>query len=542
MLSINNELSSEIKSLLLPLLPAKEEVVLHALKENLEESGVQEEDFCMFVRSEAQKWAENGVPSQRFKSAIEVAILHSGDEGYGKVSEVYFDVHAILIGRHLMPHDMASAFLSHAFLIYDLALREKMSAAQIAIVMAARDARVHFNRQSVRDFLLKINEVPKIEAEFVLELHASDADKEQAYFSDSSLQDCLDRVSAVATRLGFPGDIKKNLDVLYRDGEKDYIPYIQIIHYQMVIAEAYDHALTDFYEFLPRGQAAKSLFDFYPDVLVNAGNPFLNNAKSVDRVTEGWARSKKLKELPGAMALYEILSGMERLGFSAKRELAELVRMWIERLIRLSDSSGVEIPENIDASQIANFETMLGNGQTQTRGVLEQRYVDAWCMARYHSNAAVMHRGVGDSVNTTNISRRKLGDCDFQDNQAKVVYAYEAHGGNLTDIYFQEHMRTFEKILIERKKEWAAYSEVDDWKVELIFVCHDFEGDGEQDALLQGVEVKIRKVKFSELVSEISLSRRQDVFKNFFIDPLNFRHVPEFIKQAAVQSFHIGND
>lgn len=541
MISANDELASEIKSLLLPFLPDQEERPLQALKEILIDHGVAQEDFFIFVRLEAEKWEENGAPSSEFKSAIAAAIFHSSGISCEKISEVYFDIHAILKERHLMPHEMASAFLSHAFLIASLAVREKMSAAQIAIVMSARDARVDFNRQSIRDFLLKIDEAPKIESSFVIDLHNADADKEQAYFSDSSLEDCLNRISVVAERLGFPGDISALLDTLYKNEETDYIPYVQIVHYQMVIAEAYDHALTDFYEFLPRGKTAKTLFDLYPNVLVNAGNPFLNNAKSVDRVSEGWARSKKPKEFPGALALYKILSGMERLGFSAKRELAELVRMWIERLIRLASSSGVTISEDIDRTEIENFESHLACRQTQTRGVLEQRYVDAWCMAKYSSYPDIAYRGIGDSVNTTNISRRKLGDCDFQDSNHKIVYAYEAHGGNLTSIYYDEHMRTFEKILEERKKEWEVYADSEGWCVELIFVCHEYDGLNELHICIQGVNVKVIKIRFSELIREMSLSRRQGVFQNFFIEPLNRRHVPEFIKQVAMQNFQNNN-
>ena len=67
-------------------------------------------------------------------SAMMDAALAAGDPEWGpRLAAAYHELHeAVLQERHLMSFEDASAFLSHARLIAQLAAGESMSAAQIA--------------------------------------------------------------------------------------------------------------------------------------------------------------------------------------------------------------------------------------------------------------------------------------------------------------------------------------------------------------------------------------------------------------------------
>src|SRR3546814_11380722 len=102
--------------------------------------------------------------------------------------------------------------------------------------------------------------------------------------------------------------------------------------------------MVDLYEFSPRGVAANWLFQEYPDSIAGASNPFLNNAKAVEVIDESWVRSKRSAERPGARAIYHLLSMLDGLGFSARREIARWVRLWLLRVIRVANERPLGMP------------------------------------------------------------------------------------------------------------------------------------------------------------------------------------------------------
>ena len=55
--------------------------------------------------------------------------------------------------------------------------------------------------------------------------------------------------------------------------------------------------------------------------------------------------------------------------------------------------------------------------------------------------------GIGDSVNASNVSRRKIGDAEFQHATEKTVVAYESHAGRLTDVYVDGHVETLRRVI-----------------------------------------------------------------------------------------------
>ena len=77
--------------------------------------------------------------------------------------------------------------------------------------------------------------------------------------------------------------------------------------------------------------------------------------------------------------------------------------------------------------------------------------------------------GLGDSVNASNVSRRKLGDCEFQNaSAADGSMAYEAHAGNLSQVYVDGHAQTLRRVLPLRIEEWERIAGVQEWNIEII--------------------------------------------------------------------------
>ena len=302
--------------------------------------------------------------------------------------------------------------------------------------------------------------------------------------------------------LGYEGALAADLlQLAIAPNTRTYTPQLQMLHYQCAICEFYDQSVLDFYEFNPRGVAANWLFDQYSATLAPAGNPFLNNAKSVLRADLNWAESKKPAVRPGAMALFRILSSLDAMSYSQRRELAARIRQWIFLFMRLSAEPDVLLPAVLQVDQIELVANAIALRNTSTAGILEQRLVDALSFPA-HSATEWVSRGLADSVNATNISRRKVGDCDYQNSLARRIVAYEAHGGRLTQTYVSEHIRTLRRVIPLRRIELEAVADIDNWALEIVFVAHAVDADPVQQLQIDGLGVTLRLVSFQEFVLE----------------------------------------
>ena len=132
-----------------------------------------------------------------------------------------------------------------------------------------------------------------------------------------------------------------------------------------------------------------------------------------------------------------------------------MIRLWLHRVMRYARPIGTELPGELTEDQIQRLLANSAANETQTAGVIEQRIVDA-LTSSLHTPADGWHpRGLCDAVNASNVSRRKVGDVDYQNNDVKGVIAYEAHGGTLSETYLQGHLQTLPKTLAPRQEEWA---------------------------------------------------------------------------------------
>lgn len=532
-----NELRQVFRTLLLPISVEAEDECLALIENALTKQGLEQNEHPAWLRLRAEEWEESGQPSRNFRDVL-FNTLASGHPTYGEaIAQRYFKLHSELQRQFLLNHRQASAFLSHSILMARLASDEFMSSAQIAKVLSARDRRVSFSRQAVEICVTGYGVKRPFDQDNVEFLFARDEEIEELVFADADLPTSALLINDVAKTLGFPADIYSALGVLADPHDiSAFTPYLQILHFQCTLAEYFDHAVTDLYEFNPRGSAAKWLFGQYPEALVSAGNPFLNNAKSVERVSNAWARAKKKRERPGAMALVSILEGLESMGFLARQELSSLIRLWLHRVMRLAKPMSDQLPEDFSGDEIAAIIIAICEEDTETRGILEQRFVDALSSELHKSGDGWRARGLGDSVNATNVSRRKLGDCDYQHTEGREVVAYEAHGGRLTQVYVDEHRRTLERTLAYRCDEWAGFSEPSEWNIDVVFVAHEIaEGIGCRFES-HGVDVEIRAITYEALAEQCEDGGHMLVgaFKDYVIGPMNKKTTPNRVRKKLL--------
>lgn len=532
-----------LRWLLLPIDVGAEEAAVAAAVAELESMGVDEGDIPTWLELEVEGWRGSGGPGRQLE-AVASAYIDAGDDDLASLlSERYFGLHRRLAKEPLLGHEGASALLSHARLVALLASQESLSAAQIAKIVATRDTRTPVVWKHIDVILGKLDIKPSLQRDDVEAVAAVDRALELEVFADAEEFVCVEMVADAGRRLGFPGDLQSALRTLLPADAVPKGPYLQMLHFQCVLAEFYDHDLSAIYEFNPRGEASEWLFAQYPDALEVAGNPFLNNAKSVDRLGVEWARSKDAARRAEAHALVGIIEGLDSMGFAARRELASWIRRILTRQIRLAEGMSIDLPRALTSTQAGRMIGAVGAEETRTRGILEQRLVDAACSLR-HPAPDWISRGLTDSVNATNVSRMKCGDCDFQDSSAHKVVAYEAHAGRLTDLYLHAHLRTLGRILREREREWAENVGPGlAWTVKVVFVAH--EPDLRELPVAQdigGVEVEVEVLTFAELLEELDDGDPTvlTALRNYVLEPLSRPRTPDAVRQTLLGMISAG--
>lgn len=522
--------------LLLPVEFGAEEAAVTEAVGELESMGIDEGDIPTWLNLEIENWKSTGRASRDLQVVV-LAYIGADDDGFSSLlAERYFAMHERLAREPLLDHEGASALLSHVRLIARLASDERLSAAQIAKLIAARDARTPVIWRHIDTILTRLDFRPSLGIEDVRRLYQTDKVLELEAFADAEESVCIEMVADAAQRLGFPGSLLLQLRALFPGKAVPKGPYLQILHFQCMLAEFYDHDLSAIYEFNPRGETSDWLFDQYPDSLGVAGNPFLNNAKSVDKLGPEWARSKGKGPTRGieAQALVEIIEGLDSMGFASRRELASWIRRLLVHRIQLAEGMSVDVPSKLASTQARQLIHAITVEETRTRGILEQRLLDALCSLK-HPLPNWIARGLKDSVNTTNVSRKKCGDCDFQDSANRTVVAYEAHAGRLTDLYIRAHLRTVGQILAQRKQEWAENVGPDlDWTLTIVFVGHELDiRELWMTETVEGISVTVEFLTFAQLVAGIGESDAAilSALEGYLLEPLSRPRTPDPVRR-----------
>lgn len=497
--------------------------------------GLHSDDHEIWLTGLLVDWDDTGVPSKDLVKLVTELLAVGGGSYSTIVRDNYFKAHAELVTNQLVPSELARSFLSHMLFISRLIDEEKMSCAQISNILGAMNPSAGFGRRSVEAILTKMKMAPAISIENITNLYETDQNIMPDLFGDSTIDACIATVTDVALSLGFKVEINKHLAMLLDEKKvAKFNPYVQILHYQCSILEYYDHHVKDFYEFSPRGKAALYLFDRYPDAMVNAQNPFLNNAKSVGQVDYSWVAAKKDEAFPGAAALFAILDGLDEMGYAARQELAFWIRCLIHRFMIAAEDLKTVLPDALDEQQCTQLINNIARENTETKGIIEQRVVDSLSGLLHKKNEGWIARGIGDSVNASNMSKKKIGDCDYQQIENKIAVAYEAHGGLLTQTYLNEHIKTLPKSALPRINEWETFSNVADWQVNIIFVAHEFNAELPDDININGVNFSIKFITYKDLIASTRLNSNTEAINEHLLIPLSSKNTPALVRQKVI--------
>lgn len=525
------ELKTAYRQMLLPIPAGAETVCMEEIKKVLNTNKIDVDQHAQFLKLTYDKWRANEAVNPILKEAIQTAINVSGGVVGPIIASSYFDVQNILRIEPFINFELSIITLSHARLILKLAHVEKMSSAKILKVIKSIDERLSLlSWKHIQRILSLFKCQPILTQNEVSALYADDEKLELEYFADADIYEAALLVGQIADTLQFNYNASLLLHKLSKDDEA-HLPYLQILHYQCLISGFFDHVFPIMYEFNPRGTVANWLFEKWGN-LVHTSNPILNNAKSVHILDENWANSKKQNEYEQAASLVEILKGLDEMGFSAAQELSSWIRSWLIRFIRLNTQTIVPIPNNLSHPNIEKILNYVTANPTNTYGILEQRYTDV--IASYlHSESQWRSRGLGDSVNANNNSKRKLGDCDFQNSVDRIIVAYEAHGGKLSELYLDGHIRTLRRTLLRRVEELETVASISEWKLELNFISYAFDVNLPSKIILDGLHIDIKYKTFAELGAMVDNKTDQfhTLFNGFFVDVINNRRTPAFVRE-----------
>jgi len=321
-----------------------------------------------------------------------------------------------------------------------------------------------------------------------------------------------------------------------------FIPYLQILLYICTVDHFFDHPPEFIYTFKPSGEVANLIFGVFPPELAPGGNPMLNNFKAVNRITMDWAESRP-DNREQARALVEIVEGLSSLAYSPRVQIPSMIRNAIIRFIEINTPTRIVIEAQTDIEACKRFVQGVAANQSGTRGVIEQRVVD-FLAAIDHPDTDWRSRGLGDPVNASNASSKKLGDCDFQNIPARQCVALEAHAGRLTDVYVREHLRTLRLNLPSRLEEWSRISELSEWRLSLRFLVHEDASSRERFSLPVGITGSLEVLTYMDYYDTVLPQIERDperalaLFNRWVVTTLDANNTPVTTKEIARRLFN----
>lgn len=441
------------------------------------------------------------------------------------------------LSEALLSRDLAIDLLSEAPLIYRLATQQGMSATQIALVLTQLLGGTFFPYDAIRAVMSALHVRPEIDRAGASALLEADLEATHRRFGDASLAEAASIMGDTARRLGFPSDLEGHLRWLCPPEltSRTFVPYLQALDFICVVAASYDHPPQFLYEFAPRGQLANQIFDRYPLALAPTGNPILNNFKAVEAADRAWSRSRPS---PMSHALVSVLEGLSNMPYLARRDLAAWIRQWLVRVVALLDSTPLLL---LDETTVGDLEVRrlldwTAAGNTATVGLIEQRVVDALTSVLYSASGGWRSRGIGDATTVSNLSRRKVGDVEFQNVADRRVIAYEPHGGRLSSAYLDGHLRSVRRVMALRAEEWRGIADLNEWSIEVRFIAHSFMGDVRvpTPTVIDTVRVVTTVQDFASFIASartaVPPSEVEDAVRSHVFKALNRREVPQEVR------------
>lgn len=517
------------------------ETGLSELITSLQSDGLHPDESRLMIESAFEKWIESvGVPSAL---PVEIRRLLARASWASRTNAPAHTTYLELIKKieriHTPTRRDAVILLSQLSLILVLAEDFNNSPARIARLLGSTDMINHVSWKAIQSILVLFGVRNELDVELVSALISKDKIASAEEFGDADERTVAELICNQSCAYGMDEGFSKALMRLIAPvSEPTFIPYLQILLYVAVIDHFYDHPSEYIYTFKPRGAVANLIFGNFPAVLAPGGNPMLNNFKAINRITMDWAESRD-DNREQAKALVKVVISLSALPYPARKQISSTIRRGIIRFIEVRTPSAIILPSECSYDDAIRFVGNVASIPTNTRGIIEQRLTD-FIGAYWHQESNWRSRGLGDPVNATNTSSRKLGDCDFQNSHDYRCSALEAHAGRLTNIYFFEHLRTLRLNLPARIAEWNKISDIAEWQLKVIFLVHESSMTVLDPPELLDLRCDFVIKTYSEFLAEISNCSELDkltisrLFKEWVIDPLNSPKTPQYAKQKAL--------
>lgn len=540
-------LSEAIASLQLPMTRANESAGVEAAELYLNTRSLSPSDGALLILESLDQWKRTGVPSTLLKEIVRIILSLDADLGQ-MLAANYF----IIFGRlrsgtqdwNGLPHTTARRLLSRLPLLSHLLVAESMSCSQVSKLLKALENSLDVPYQAVGVIARALGHFPSLDiSQAGDDLWEKDASLALTLFPDSGTAEACDIAGSEANKYLPETDVAHLLHQLSQISNPSspiFWPYLQILHFCCVPLEFFDHPASYLYEFAPRGQIAGQLFARYPTA---TGNPVLNNAKAVQTLDRAWARNRGGDD---AHALVALLESLESLPHVTRRQLARVFRAWLYRVIELETSIPVPLPADLTADEIERVVFYIADNETNTQGVLEQRIVDGLSLLAF-SGEGWRPRGIGDSVNASNLSRHKLGDVEFANVDDRTAIALEAHGGHLSVTYVKDHQRSLARIMDQRLEEsWSALDDPSVWSVRVIFVAHSRDPLGlPESEVLSEVSIQYEYWDYAQLIAQATANTTRlgddELFRQHAIQPLNLKTTRQSVRDkflAIARTLH----
>ena len=399
-----------------------------------------------------------------------------------------------------LPLQTARRLMSRTPLIVDLLRKQRMSATQVSRLLVTWEPSISVHLRVIVTLARRLGIEVGQDYERTAEVNGGDKQRAEETFPDGDLSAACERAVELIQEFAPDDNWSRWFGTLFDlSGGQPENNYLQVLHTSLLSLDDWDHPPAYLYEFSPRGAAAGEVQGMYP---VSTNNAALNLSKSVYRLDDSWARSKSSAS---AQATVDVLAVLESLPYSARRETARLIRSLLHRYLELQVAPQALLPSPTSAS-VRSVVDALRVSDTSTRGVVEQRVMDA-CLSAWWSvrEPQARSRGIGDAVNASNFSRRKLGDLEFQQADDRRLTVYEIHGGVLTSPYVHAHRISFERGLSRRlDEEWGSIADPSEWHIDVVYVAHGIRGlDISESFEVQGVHVAKTWLTFDSMLTSI---------------------------------------
>jgi len=527
-----------ISELHLPVDARDECAVLEAVHAYLDECEISVPDGAILLAEANRRLSCDGCVETILLDVVDIVLGVALNGSSGLSGKNYFAIYERLTTPTTdwaaLSDVTARRLLSRAALIEHLLRQLQMSCSQVARVLRSVDSSLDVPYQAVARVASTFGVRPRFDGVSAEnQLWSADAGRATELFPDTDLREtCLIAEREMAILVP-DVDLASTLETLARIESTPFWPYLQILHFCCMPIEFYDHPPQYLYEFAPRGNTAEALFDRYPAA---TGNPVLNNAKAVQSLDGAWARNRGGDD---AHALVRVLELLDSLPYAARFQVARIVRAWLVRVLELTDHTVHAVPEDLSIDEFWRIAEWSGRNESRTRGVLEQRIVDALSAMTFGRNGW-RPTGLGDSVNASNLSGRKLGDIEFANVDLRTAIAVEAHGGQLTAAYVREHRRSLARVLQLRLREsWLLLDEASKWSVRVIFVAHSRDDGLPSRETVHGVEVTYEYWTYEELIASArgaSASAIQILlFRRHILDRVNLSTVRQEVRDLILE-------